>query len=32
MHWIDWTILIAYIVWIVGDGIRLTKKSDELEG
>ena len=32
MHWIDWTILIAYIVWIVGDGIRLTKKASELEG
>jgi SSS family solute:Na+ symporter len=32
MHWIDWTILIAYLVWIVVDGIRLTKKSKELEG
>jgi SSS family solute:Na+ symporter len=32
MHWIDWTIVLAYIVWIVGDGIRLTKKSNELEG
>ena len=32
MHWIDWTILIAYLVWIVVDGIRLTKKSQELEG
>jgi solute:Na+ symporter, SSS family len=32
MHWIDWTILISYIVWIVGDGIRLTKKANELEG
>ena len=32
MHWIDWTILGAYLVWIVWDGLRLTKKSDELEG
>jgi solute:Na+ symporter, SSS family len=32
MHWIDWTILIAYIVWIAGDGIRLTKRADRLEG
>jgi SSS family transporter len=32
MHWIDWTILIAYLVWIVGDGIRLTRKSKGLEG
>ena len=32
MHWIDWTILIAYLVWIVWDGLRLTKKADRLEG
>ena len=32
MHWIDWTILGAYLVWIVWDGLRLTKKSDQLEG
>jgi SSS family transporter len=32
MHWIDWAILIAYLVWIVWDGLRLTKKADQLEG
>ena len=32
MHWIDWTILGAYLVWIVWDGLRLTKKADQLEG
>jgi solute:Na+ symporter, SSS family len=32
MHWIDWTIIAVYLVWIVWDGIRLTKKSHELEG
>ena len=32
MHWIDWTILGVYLVWIVWDGLRLTKKSTELEG
>lgn len=32
MHWIDWTIILAYISWIVWDGLRLTKKSNELEG
>jgi solute:Na+ symporter, SSS family len=32
MHWIDWTIVLAYITWIVTDGIRLTKRSKELEG
>jgi len=32
MHSIDWTIIAIYLVWIVWDGLRLTKKSDELEG
>ena len=32
MHWIDWTIIAIYLAWIVWDGIRLTKKSNELEG
>ena len=32
MHWIDWTIIAIYLVWIVWDGLRLTKKSEELEG
>ncbi len=32
MHPVDWAIIISYLVWIVWDGIRLTKHSDELEG
>jgi Na+/proline symporter len=32
MHWIDWTIIAIYLVWIVWDGVRLTRKSHELEG
>ena len=28
----DWTIVGAYLVWIVWDGLRLTKRSHELEG
>ena len=32
MHPIDWTIIAIYLVWIVWDGIRLTKRSNELEG
>ena len=32
MHPVDWAIIAAYIVWIVWDGLRLTKKSNELEG
>jgi len=32
MHPVDWTIIAIYLVWIVWDGIRLTKRSHELEG
>jgi len=32
MHWIDWAIIAIYLVWIVWDGLRLTKHSHELEG
>jgi SSS family transporter len=32
MHWIDWTIIAAYLIWIVWDGLRLTKNASELEG
>ncbi len=32
MHWLDWAIVAVYLVYITYDGIRLTKKSDELEG
>ena len=32
MHPIDWAIIAIYLVWIVWDGLRLTRRSDELEG
>ena len=32
MHPIDWAIIAAYLAWITWDGLRLTKKSKELEG
>ena len=32
MHWIDWTIIAAYLIWIVWDGLRLSAKSEGLEG
>jgi SSS family transporter len=32
MHWLDWSIIVAYLVWIVWDGLRLTKNANELEG
>ena len=32
MHWIDWLIVAAYLVWIIWDGIRLSKRTEEVEG
>ncbi|HKX30146.1 MAG TPA: sodium:solute symporter [Blastocatellia bacterium] len=32
MHWLDWLIVAAYLIYIVYDGLRLTKKSTEVEG
>jgi SSS family solute:Na+ symporter len=32
IHWIDWAIVAAYLVWIVWDGLRLSKKTDQLDG
>ncbi len=32
MHPVDWSIIAIYLVWIVWDGLRLTKHSHELEG
>ncbi|HET9263317.1 MAG TPA: sodium:solute symporter [Vicinamibacterales bacterium] len=32
MHILDWTVVLAYLVWIVWDGLRRTKGSDQVEG
>ena len=32
MSAIDWTIIGVYLVWIVWDGIRLSKNTEKLEG
>ena len=32
MHPIDWAVLVAFSVWIVYDGLKRTKDSQELEG
>ena len=32
MHWIDWTIIISYLAWLVWDGIRLSRRTEEVEG
>jgi solute:Na+ symporter, SSS family len=32
MSYIDWTIIGAYLLWIVWDGVRLSKNTDRIEG
>ena len=32
MHIIDWLVVLAYLVWIVYDGLKRTKAADEVEG
>src|SRR6185295_14820640 len=32
MHPVDWIIVVAYIVWIVVDGLRRAKGTDKVEG
>src|SRR5574341_1198757 len=32
MHWLDWAIVAAYLIYIVYDGLRLTRRSHEIEG
>src|SRR5215467_14453308 len=32
MHWLDWAIVAGYLIYIVYDGLRLTKRSNEVEG
>jgi SSS family solute:Na+ symporter len=32
MHWIDWTIVITYLVWIVWTGLRSSRQTEHLEG
>src|SRR5688500_11907081 len=32
MHWIDWSIVVGFTAWIVYDGLKRTRDSDELEG
>src|SRR6187401_1525907 len=32
MHAIDWVVVIVYLVWILWDGMRRSKRTNELEG
>jgi len=32
MRWLDWLIVIGYLVWIVGSGLRASRRTNELDG
>ena len=32
MHAVDWTLLVAFVTWIVYDGLKRTRDSDRIEG
>jgi solute:Na+ symporter, SSS family len=32
MRWLDWTVVIVYLVWIVYDGVKRAKNTGEIEG
>lgn len=32
MSWIDWAVVVVYLVYIVWDGVRLSKHSGKVEG
>jgi solute:Na+ symporter, SSS family len=32
MHWLDWTVVASYLIWIVYDGLKRTKSADKVEG
>ena len=32
MHTLDWLVVVAYLIWIVYDGLKRTKESDKVEG
>ncbi|HSL24074.1 MAG TPA: sodium:solute symporter [Vicinamibacterales bacterium] len=32
MRWLDWVVVVAYLVWIVWDGLARSKRTNEVEG
>src|SRR5512134_2844763 len=32
MRWLDWLVVVAYLVWIVWDGLKRSKRTTEIEG
>ena len=32
MHWLNWVIVVAYLAWVVGDGLRRSRGATTIEG
>jgi len=32
MRWLDWLVVVGYLVWVVSDGLKRSKRTDEVEG
>ncbi|GLC24025.1 sodium:solute symporter [Roseisolibacter agri] len=32
MHWLNWLIVVVYLVWVVGDGLRRSRDTHNLDG
>jgi len=32
MRWLDWSVVIVYLVWVVSSGIRASRRTNELDG
>ncbi len=32
MHWINWLVVVVYLAWVVGDGLRRSRGATNLEG
>jgi SSS family transporter len=32
MSWIDWGVVAAYLAWVIWDGLRLSRRTNEIEG
>lgn len=32
MSWIDWAVVAAYLIWVVTSGVRMSKRTQEMEG
>jgi SSS family solute:Na+ symporter len=32
MRWLDWVVVVVYLVWVIGSGLRQSRRTNEVEG